>query len=762
MSRTMPKLRTKQIMSIATLIAVVLIYIPAVTSAQERTKPATDTTKIIRDTTKTTQDTTQTAAKTILETTKFTLDTLAQDSLKISTDSLIISKKDSLVLTKKEQKALEKQERLLLKKAEQEKKDSIKYIRDSTKWSQPRILKTYILPDSLQNKRLITWKHDALFNNIEMLNPDTTFHENFQVYPFMTKDVGATYLGVSGSAVQTHNFFEREKLDIFEPFEPYLSYSYTPHSVPLYNVKTPCTEMGYWGTLFANRDKEESNIKFMHTQNLSPSFNLNFTYRRYGGKGLLPKEDTDNRTLTITTNYLGEKYLMHAGYIFQGVKRTENGGIIDDQMVVDTTVEETKDLAYHLTKADNHLKRNTFFLTHSYGVPIRWSKNDTLDVGDGTITYFGHTFDYSTYSKKYTDEISLGDSIARDFYNNMFLLSPTTSNDSIRASTLENKVFIRIQPWAKDAVISTLAGGIGLQLMSIYNFKPNFYIQGQKNDTYNNLFLFFGAEGNFKKYFRWDANARYNLSGYYANNFSLDGKAGFSFYPHKEGIHLTAKINLENRRPNWFNNSYFSNHYQWTNNFENITETTLEGHLEIPRYKLSAFAGYSIINNPIYYGIQGNVAQHNDIVTVLAAYIQKNFKLGFLHLNNRVLFQMSSNKEVIPLPKISANLKYYMQFQLVKNVLTAQIGADVTFNTPYYAQAYSPALGIFHNQNEREIGSYPYLDAFVNLQWKRASIFVKYLNATQGWPDGDYFSAHHYIRPESVIQLGIHWPFYVK
>ncbi len=722
----MPKITKKKIVSITTLLAVMLMCIPSLTHAQDTNRVALDSIRI------------------------------AKDSLSIIKDSL------ALTLTKKELKDLKKQERFILKKAEKEKRDSVNYTRDSTRWSQPRILTSYIIPDTLKYRRLITWKHDALFNNIEMISPDTTFHENYQVYPFMRKDVGGTYLGVSGSATQTHNFFKREKLELFEPFAPYLNYSYTAQNVPFYNVKTPYTELGYWGTLFANRDKEESNIKFMHTQNLSPSFNLNFTYRRYGGKGQLPKESTDNRTVTITANYLGEKYVLHAGYIFQGVKRTENGGIIDDKMVLDTTLEESKDLAYRLQKASNHLKRNTLFLTHSYGVPIRWSKNDSLSAGEGTVTYFGHTFDYSTYNKTYTDRIELTDSIARSLYNNMFLLSPTESYDSIRVNSIENKFFIRIQPWAKEALLSKLDGGIGHQFMSTYNFKPNFYTQGKSNHTYNNLFLFFGAQGNFKKYFRWDANARYNLSGYYANNFSLDGKAGFSFYPHKEGIHLTAKINLENKRPNWFNNSHFSNHYQWENNFDNITETTIEGDLEIPKYKINLFAGYSLINDPIYYGIQGNIAQHKGLVTVFAAYVQKNFKFGFLHLDNRVLFQMSSNNEIIPLPEISANLKYYMQFQLVKNVLTAQIGADVTFNTPYYAQAYSPALGIFHNQNDRKIGNYPYLDAFVNLQWKRASIFVKYLNAAQGWPDGDYFSAHHYIRPGSAIKLGIHWPFYVK
>ena len=690
---------------------------------------------------------------------------IKKDSLNISSDSLTINadtllQKDSL--TKREQRAVLKEQKYLEKVREREQRDSAKAVKDSIRWSKPRMMDTYIIDDSLKYLRLITWNHNSYLNNIKLIDPDTTYRENFYDYPFMREDVGATYLGISGSATQLHNYFKRERLDIFEQFEPYLIYSYTPESVPQYNVKTPYTEFAYWGTLFANRDKEESNIKVLHSQNLSPALNITFSYNRYGAKGLLGREGTDNRTLSLTSNYLGRRYVMNSGFISQGVKRDENGGLVDDTMVLDTTVEDSKSLAFKLLSADNKLKRNTLFLTHSYGVPIRIFKGDTLGYGEGTTTFFGHSFEYSTYTKRYTDKIDLTDSIARALYNNTFLISPTQSFDSNRVSTIENRVFLRVQPWAKDAIISRLDGGVGHQLLSIYYFRPEFYIGNTENIIHNNIYLYFGAEGSFRKYFRWNSIARYNLSGYYANNFKFDTKAGFSVYPHKEGIHLTGRLLIENRRPNWLNNSYYSNHYSWDNDFSNITETRLEGYLDIPRYNFSAFVGYSITDNPVYYGIQGVSSQHQGAISVLSAYIRKNFKIGFLHLDNRVLFQMTSNSEVLPLPAISANLKYYMQFQLVKDVLTAQLGADVTFNTEYYAQAYSPALGLFHNQNQRKIGNYPYIDAFVNLQWKRTSIFVKYINAARGWPDGDYFSSHHYIRPEPAIKFGIHWPFYVK
>jgi hypothetical protein len=117
---------------------------------------------------------------------------------------------------------------------------------------------------------------------------------------------------------------------------------------------------------------------------------------------------------------------------------------------------------------------------------------------------------------------------------------------------------------------------------------------------------------------------------------------------------------------------------------------------------------------------------------------------------------------LFPLPVVSANLRYYLEFPVVKDVMTMQIGADVTFQSAYYMQAYNPALGVFHLQNKQVYGSNPYIDAFVNLKWKRATIFVKYVNAAQGWPASDYFAAPNYIRPQRAFKLGMTWPFYIR
>ena len=170
-------------------------------------------------------------------------------------------------------------------------------------------------------------------------------------------------------------------------------------------------------------------------------------------------------------------------------------------------------------------------------------------------------------------------------------------------------------------------------------------------------------------------------------------------------------------------------------------------------------------------------------MSVLSAFLGKNFVIAdFFHLDNRLLFQLSSNQEVLPLPLLAANLRYYMQFNIVRaDVMKMQIGADVRFNTPWLAPSYNPVTGTFMAQGlhdfkqtdpetnkEVTVSDYlkytngPVIDLFLNVQWKRACLFVKWENTGRGWPMAkrDYFTADRYINTDRQIKLGIYWPFY--
>lgn len=640
-------------------------------------------------------------------------------------------------------------------------RDSIWARKDSIIRATPRLLDTYLFKGDVTNQRMFVWNTDGYFNNPTVVNPDTTYNDYFHELPYLKEDAGAIYLGVAGSAMLPYNYFKREELDIFPFASPYLPYSYSVETMPFYNVKTPYTELGYWGTLFANKQKEETNIRFLHTQNFTPAFNFNILYKRYGGNGMLENESTDNRTFAITGNYLGKRYIAQAGYIFNRVKRDENGGISDLSMVLDTIV-DLRTVPVRLNDASSKYKKNTIFLTHSYGIPIRFKKNDTTAVGEGTMAYIGHTGEFSTYTRSYDDNIAMTDTVAREFYNNKFFINPTATSDSVRVMNLENRLFIKLQPWAREAIVSGLEGGVGYQHLSYYKFSPEMLMSGNRNVKENNLYLYFGARGSVKQYFQWEGFGKYYLAGYNRNDFSIGGKIKVSFYPISQGIHITGKIDVSQQRPAFFYNNYYSNHYVWENDFDKTTNTSVQGKMTIPTYGMEAFFGYSLLNNNIYLDTLGNAVQNTESMSVMTAWLRKDFRLWKFHMENKILFQLSSKQEVVPLPKLALNLRYYLEFNLVKNVLSAQIGADATFNTDYYGQAYSPASGLFYNQRDEKIGGTPYIDVFVNLQWKRASIFVKWVNAGQDWPDSDYFSANRYVRPQTALKFGIFWPFYLR
>ena len=763
-----------------------------------------------------------------------------RDSLIAAGDTLELKKLDSLYikdstdmaiakhnawyssLTRKERKKYDAQQKLPLLIAQANakiaRKDSIKAHRDSVISAKPRILETFAIPDSMHYKRIIMWEQDRHFGNVNLQEIDTTYNSHFTELPFMKKDVNATWLGVSGSPVQYYNYFKRTEEENAIFYSAYTPYTYSAETLPQYNTKTPHTELAYWGTLFSTKEKEESNIKILTTQNITPALNLTLEYQRFGGRGMLRREDTDNRTAVIGTNYLGKKYQMHAGFIYNRIIKSDNGGLIDSYQIRDTLV-DAREIDVYLKEAGTNIKRNTVFLDQKYRIPFDFINKikerreqkklaavrdsimtagdslaivafleqakadsvarvvadslamaaDTLGVGvheDITTAFIGHSSEYSVFRKSYHDVIS--DNLGRDFYHNRFYLNPSKSADSLRVMRFENRVFMSLQPWSTDAIVSKIDVGLGDKLATYYSFSPVDYLEGSSNVIQNSVYLYAGANGQYDKYLKWDAFGKYNFAGFGMNDFEIEGNLTFSAYPFrrakKSPLTLNAHFETSLKEPDYYQQHIITNHYKWDNDFSKISTTKVEGSLSIPRWKLDASVGYALLSNNIYYDTLGIVRQNTKPMSVLTASLRKDFSVWKFHFDNQALLQFSSDPDVMPLPLLALNLRYYFQLDVVKNVMQMQIGLNGTFTTKWYAPAYNPVLGVFHNQNAEKYGNSPVVDAFVNVQWKRACIFVKLMNANMGWPfeKADYFTAAGYIGTQRVLKLGISWPFYVQ
>ena len=338
--------------------------------------------------------------------------------------------------------------------------------------------------------------------------------------------------------------------------------------------------------------------------------------------------------------------------------------------------------------------------------------------------------------------------------------------DSLRVMRFENRAFLRLQPWKDDAIVSKIDVGIGDKLLNHYIFKPSDYLQGSSNVVQNSVYLYAGANGQFKKYLTWNAKGDYTFLGSEINDFGIEANLTMNAYPfrraRKSPLTLEAHFETSLREPDYYEQHLFTNHYKWDNDFSKISKTKAEASLSIPRWKLAASFGYALLSNNIYYDTLGIVRQNTKPMSVMTATLSKDFRLWKFHLDHRATFQLSSNEEVMPLPMLALNLRYYLQFDVVKNVMQMQVGANGTFTTRWYAPAYNPVLGVFHNQNVEKFGDSPYIDVFANIQWKRVSLFFKAVNLNMGWPlkKADYFSAAGYIMPQRAFKFGISWPFW--
>jgi hypothetical protein len=662
-----------------------------------------------------------------------------------------------------------------LKKIQEQRKS----IRDSIAETTPRILDTYALPDSLHYKRLVSWTMDPDFGKVTSAGvPDTTFNYRFHDYPFLRRDVNATWLGVAGSPVLSYNWFQRRSDEGVEFYDAQESWSYSHRTLPHWNTKVPYTELGYFGTLFAGDEKESDNLHIFTSQNITPALNVSLLFDRYGGGGILPEEETVNKTTVVQANYLGKRYTMHAGYIYNMVSRHENGGITDVTWIQDTTV-DGRDIKVVMNNARSKIKKNTVFLDQQLRIPFNFINNIrarrdstyTFDAEDENITtaFIGHSSEFSTYTRKYTDAI--GNETGAAFYNDVFRYG-TASADSMRVMRLDNKVYLRLQPWSSEGFVSKLDVGIGDYLKQYFDstsVRPTNHVE-------NSMYLYAGAEGQLRGNAFWNAKAHYVLLGHDFGDFDVEANAEFRFYPfrraRKSPVSLSAHFDTELREPTYYQQHVNANHYSWDNAFGKISTTRIQGRIEIPYWKMSADVGYALLGNNLYYDTQGIIRQNGTPMSVLSASLRKEFVLGPVHLDHRALLQVSSNPEVLPLPTAAFNFRYYLQFVVQRdeqrrNVMVMQVGADAYANTPWYAPAWNPNLGVFHNQDQRQYTNGPYFDVFVNVQWKRACVFIKYQNAAGGWPllHRDYFSADRYIVTKSGMEglkFGVYWPFYTQ
>jgi hypothetical protein len=647
---------------------------------------------------------------------------------------------------------------------------------DAKKKREKRALESYYFADTVRALKNWKWNIDTHYNRVDIQPLDTTLSDWRIDYVFYRKGVGDMALGGLGQSSQAVNWFDRRQDPDFIFARSYDAYTARIDNVPFYNAKTPLTNLMYLES--GQKRYREEHFEIVHSQNISPSTSFNVNYKSRGTMGLYDWQRTKNHNLSVAVAHTGKRYSVHAAYMNNSIETRENGGVVGEWAIADTTFEMPSGVPMRLASAEakNRYRNNAFFIKQAIAIPLQRVTEYDFSLADIPSVYVGHQLEYNTWSKVYTDkratytnqrghyneETGKWESVGDLTYYDDWFIDPQTSRDSISERLLSNKVFVQVQPWDRDGVVSTIDGGIGVDLHTYSYLNLENYLSGQMTKDKRTSWYIYGATGGkIKRYADWGFNIKYHPSGYRGGDLSLGADVTLRAFIREHPLILRGRFSQSLRTPSYWQENLFSNHYAWFNSFDKESETRFEVNFSVPDIALELGAWQGVIGNMVYYGNDSRVAQHSGNVSLTSLYARKDFRIAGFHLDHRALVQITSNESVLPVPTFSAYLSYYYEFWVVRDVLRVQIGIDGRYNTAYHAPTYNPALAAFINQREVRVGNYPYLDAFVSAKWKRMRILLKLQHLNDNlFGNGEYFQVARYPLNPRMFKFGISWSFY--
>lgn len=404
-------------------------------------------------------------------------------------------------------------------------------------------LESYFFGDSIRALNNFRWHVSRDYNRVNVGTLDTTLTDYRIDYPFYREDVGDIAQGALGQTSLPLNYFRRPQFFDFGFASPYYAYTYNMENVDFYNTKKPIIRMSYEES--GQKRFREENFNIMHAQNISPSTGFNIDYKARGTRGQYVWSRTKNHNLAVAFNHTGKRYSVHAAYYNNHIEQQENGGVVGVWALRDTTFEMPSGIPMKLSEAEaeNTYRNNAFFVTQSYAIPLQRVTDRDFSLADLSTVYVGHSFEYSSWSKiytdnnvPYTDERDHRDeqgnfvSAEHNYYDNWFI-NPTQTRDSIYERVISNRIFVQAQPWDRNGVVGTIDAGVGLDLHTYSQFELDDYLSGHYTKVKKTSYFAYGSvNGKIKKYVDWGANIKFYPSGYRGGDINIGAHLALTGY----------------------------------------------------------------------------------------------------------------------------------------------------------------------------------------------------------------------------------------
>ncbi len=256
------------------------------------------------------------------------------------------------------------------------------------------------------------------------------------------------------------------------------------------------------------------------------------------------------------------------------------------------------------------------------------------------------------------------------------------------------------------------------------------------------------------------ADATSIVSGDLAGN-SL--KASISYK--KDSVYsLKGYGEITSKSPN-FNKILFQSgfkDYNWQNNFDNEEIKTAGVEFALNKWG-SIKASYNLIDNFTYFDTISRPQQAKETLNYVKVKANQYFTFRNFTLDNTVMYQnVLEGESFFRVPQIiTRNTLYYSNYVFKGKPLYLQTGVTFKYFTAFKSNAYNPLLSEFVLQNDTEIGNFPILDFFFNMQVQRTRIFFKVENFGASFTGRNYYAAPNYPYRDLTVRFGLVWNFFI-
>ncbi|MDR2040770.1 MAG: putative porin [Tannerella sp.] len=615
--------------------------------------------------------------------------------------------------------------------------------------------------------------------------------------------IAIAHTGNIASPSQSRIFAERNEERDFIFAEAYDRYLVTPRNGCFYDTKVPYSNILY--TRAGGSVNREEQLKIILTSNFGRKINAGGDFDYVYSRGHYQSNSNKMVNYRVFGSYRSDRYEASAHFRNFNMVNSENGGLTNDRYVTHPDEfangrrkVDTQSFPTRFSNVWNRIRGQNLFLSHRYNLGFyreltekeqerkrqkeqekeAQEARDAKEAAEGgnadhpdnvppaageeeedphadevfvPVSSIIHIVEYDNHSRRFvsTDRAHIVDTC----YANRFGRADSLLNDLTSMWRLNNTVALALregfQDWAKFGLTAFAA------IEQRKFFLPGDSVTGKMK--YEELATFIGAElakrrGSLLTY---QARGELCVLGDDLGEFRLEGDVRTHFRLFGKEASIEARGYIKNLRPAFYLRHHHGRYFWWDTNPNPLQRVYAEGLVAWEQTHTRLSAGVESIQNHIFINTEGVPEQYGANLQVVTGRLKQDFRYRGFGWENDLVYQLSSNEQVLPLPQLSAHSSLYVAFRLAR-VLSVQLGADVHYYTPYYVPYYEPATQQFQLQDRMKMGGYPLLNAYANFHLKQTCFFVSGYNLGSLLTDHPQsFSMPHYPLNPMVIKIGL-------